>query len=55
MSDRDFFDDYIAYKMCCEDENKPSGGGKGSSSNSGCLTAIIAVVLVLSLVSLFFR
>ena len=54
MADRDFFDDYIAYKMCCEDENKPSGGGSGSG-NSGCLPAIIAVVLVLSLVSLFFR
>ena len=24
MADRDFFDDYIAYKMCCEEVNQTS-------------------------------
>ena len=51
MPRKDWFDDYMAYKMCSEDD----GSSGKNNSGSGCLPTIIVALLVLGFISLFVR
>ncbi len=47
------FDGYVHYTQAF-DEAKKGGGGRGPSSNGGCLTGIISLFLALALVLAYF-
>lgn len=51
MSDKDWFDDFMEYKMVTESED---GNDNGSRNNPGCFPYLLGTVSVLYLISKLF-
>ena len=51
MPDKDWFDDFMEYKMVTESEDE---GNTGNGNNPGCYTYLLGAVIVLYLISKLF-